>query len=140
VALEIIGMYGLLAGGTQDALAQIDIPQDGVLRAVDWDMSANLDADAEFVRAELSFIATGQATQNDIRGRITSIGTIATVLTAVGVNHVSIQKFVGPFELMVAGGERLYINASSTAGVDGDIRLNLHFDGGATVTRRSARR
>ena len=140
MALEIIGMHGSIAGATQDALAQIDVPQDGVLRGVDWDMSLNLDADDENSGAELSFIATNQLASNDTRGRISSISSWAAVLSAVGVNTVSVQKWIGPFELMVAGGERLFLHVSSTSGVTGIIRVNLHFDGGATVTRRSARR
>ncbi len=140
MALEVIGMYATIAGGTENAIAQVDVPQDGVLRAIDWDLNMNFDADDEAAQIELSFIATNQATQNDVRGRISSISSRATVLTAVGINSVSVQKFVGPFELMVSGGERLYLHSAATAGVTGDMRCNLHFDGGAAVTRRSARR
>jgi len=140
VALEIIGIYAVISGGTENAVAQIDVPQDGVLRALDWDMNTNMDADGEVINIELSFIATNQLNQNDVRGRISSISAHATVLTAVGLYIFSVQKFVGPFELMLAGGERIYLNSVSTSGVTGDIRCNFHFDGGAAVTRRSARR
>jgi len=140
VALEIIGMYGTISGGTQDAIAQIDIPQDGVLRGFDWDMNFNLDADNEDVQSELSFIAVNQLTTNDVRGRLTSIGAHLAVLTAVGGHIGQIQKWIGGVELMVSGGERMYLHVVSDVGVVGIVRLNLHFDGGATVTRRSARR
>jgi len=140
VALEIIGMYAAITGGTEDAVAQIDIPQSGIIRAIDWDVKADMDADSEFLNVEFSFIAVNQLSINDVRGRISSLSTQVAVLTAVGLNSVGINKFVGPFELMVAGGERMYIHSVTTAGVTGSIRLNLHFDGGATVTRRSARR
>lgn len=137
--LEVIGMFALVTGGTQDALAQIDIPQDGIIRGLEWDAFANLDADGEFFEAELSFIATNQANTNDVRGRISSISSQLTLLTS-GYAISSVQKWVGPFELVVSGGERIYLHVLSTAGVAGDIRLNVHFDGGAAVTRRSARR
>lgn len=140
MALEIIGMFGLVAGGTQDAIAQVDIPQDGVLRGIDWDMFADMDADAETLVAELSFIATNQTAQNDVRGRISSISAITVVLTAVGNYYGSSQKWIGPIELMMAAGERVYLHSVASAGVSGVIKCNLHFDGGATVTRRSQRR
>jgi len=140
VALEIIGMYGTISGSTQDALAQIDIPQDGVLRGIDWDLNVNLDADNEDCQSELSFIAVNQLTTNDVRGRLSSVGVHLAVLTAVGGHTAFVQKWVGPFELMVSGGERMYLHVVSDVGVVGIVRLNLHFDGGATVTRRSARR
>jgi len=140
VALEIIGMFGGITGGTQDAIAQIDVPQDGVLRALDWDVSVNMDADSEFLRVELSFIATSQFTTNDTRGRISSIGMQCTVLDSTGSHVQSMQKYIGPFELMVSGGERLYLHVNTTTGVNGDARCCIHFDGGATVARRSARR
>lgn len=140
MALEIISMFGSITGGTQDALAQIDVPQDGVLRGIDWDLFHSLDADTESAAVELSFIATNQIIQNDIRGRISSISAQVTVLTAVGGHVGSAQKWIGGFELMLSGGERLFLNVLSTVGVTGQVRCNLHFDGGAAVTRRSARR
>lgn len=138
--LEIIGMFGAITGGTQDAIAQIDVPQDGVVRAVDWDCYGDQDADGESMSFEFSFIATNQLVQNDVRGRISSISLNNTVLTAVGSQVQSLQKFIGPFELMVSGGERLYVHSVTSAGVVGVVRLNVHFDGGAVVQRRSARR
>lgn len=138
--LEIIGMMGTVSGGTEDALSQIDIPQDGIIRAVDWDAYVNLDADLETAAFELSFIATSQVNTNDTRGRISSIGVMCIVVSATSAYLNSLQKFVGPFELVVAGGERLFLHSAAAAGVTGVVRANLHFDGGAAVTRRSARR
>jgi len=140
VALNIIGMYASLSGGTENAIANIDIPQDGVLLGIDWDINLNLDADNEDMAAELSFIATNQLSQNDVRGRIGSISGRLAVLDATGPQFFSIQKWVGPFELSLAAGERIYLHAVSATGVTGEIRCNLHFDGGAVVTRRSSRR
>lgn len=140
MSLEIIGMYGPITGGTENAIAQIDIPMDGVIRGIDWDLHANLDADNENVAIEFSFIATAQLTQNDVRGRISSISSIIAVLDATGPQAIGLQKWIGGMELVVSGGERVYIHAGSTAGVTGAVRLNLHFDSGGVVTRRSARR
>lgn len=138
MAVEVIGMYGSITGGTQNALATIDVPQDGVLVGIDWDLSCSLDA-AEACDCELSFIATNQLVSNDVRGRLSSIAARAAVVTAVGVVVTFVQKWIGNFELTLAGGERLYLHASTTAGVTGNLRCNLFYDMGATI-RRSARR
>lgn len=137
--LEIIGIYAAITGGTQDSIAQIDIPQDGLIRACDWDVHGDLDSDGESIQAELSFIATNQLTQSEVRGRISSVSTFISFTTS-GISVISLQKFVGPFELVVSGGERMFVHVLTTAGVTGVMRVNLHFDGGAAVTRRSARR
>ena len=139
MALEIIGMFGTITGGTQDAIAQVDVPQDGVLRGLDWDLNP-IPLITTQVNVELSFIATNQLLANDVRGRISSVGLNCVVLTAVGVNTTTVQKWIGSIELMLSGGERLYLHSVTSAGVAGSLRCNIHFDGGATVTRRSARR
>lgn len=140
MATDILGMYGNISGGTQDALASIDIPQDGVITGVDLDLNANLDADDEDVAGEVSFIATNQLSQNDVRGRITSVSAHVAVLTS-GIPVVSTQKFVGPMDLPVAGGERLYLHVVSTASVNGTFRANVHLDVSSRAgSRRSARR
>jgi len=138
MANEIIGLFAQITGGTQDARAQIDIPQDGVILGIDWDASWYFDAE-EKAEAELSFIATNQLDTNDVRGRLSSISAHSAVLTAVGAAPVFVQKWLGGIEVVVAGGERLYIHSVSTAGVNGEVRVNLYVDLGATM-RRSARR
>jgi len=136
---EVIGMYGTISGGTENALASIDIPQDGFIIGIDWDLSVNMDADNENAAAELSFIATNQLSTNDVRGRLSSVSTRLAVLDATGPQAVTVQKWLGSFDLAVSGGERLYLHANSTSGVNGDVRCNLFVDLGSTV-RRSARR
>jgi len=136
---DVIGMFGAIIGGTQDSIAMIDIPQDGFIIGIDWDLNCDLDADLETVFAELSFIATNQQNTNDVRGRLSSISARSAVLTAVGVSNVSIQKWLGSFDLAVSGGERLFLHVVSTAGIGGEVRCNLYADLG-TTTRRSARR
>lgn len=136
---DVIGMYGAITGDTQDALAMIDIPQDGFIIGIDWDLHASLDA-AETVNAELSFIATNQFTTNDVRGRLSSISCQADVVTAVGVVSTGLQKWLGSFDISVAGGERLFLHTLATTGVTGAIRCNLFIDFTGGTTRRSARR
>lgn len=139
MSITVIGMVGLITGGQQDSLAQIDIPQDGVLRGIDWDGACALDA-AEVCGIELSFIGTNTLAVNDSRGRISSVTVQAGQSSAVGLVSATMQKWVGPFELMLFGGERLFLHAVSTTGVLGTGRCNLFFDGGSQVARRSSRR
>lgn len=136
---DVIGMFGATTGGTQDALAMIDIPQDGFLIGIDWDMNALLDAE-ESLTAELSFIATNQLTNNDVRGRLSSVSVNSREATAVGSTVISVQKWLGSFDIAVSGGERLFLHAVSSAGVVGAIRCGLFIDFTGGVTRRSARR
>lgn len=136
---DVLGMLGLGTGGTQDAIAMIDIPQDGFIIGIDWDCNAVLDAEENYA-AELSFIATAQLLQNDVRGRISSISGQGVEITAVGHTFTSMQKWLGSFDISVSGGERLFLHVIATAGVTSITRCNLFIDFGGTVTRRSTRR
>ncbi len=139
MSVEVIGIYACGAGGTQDGIAQIDIPQDGFILGLDWDGFIFLNADNEFFRAELSFIATNQLGTNDVSGRISSISTSMHLLTS-GANTNSVQKYVDIKELTVSGGERLFMHFEATAGVISEVRCNVHFEMRGGSTRRSARR
>ncbi len=137
--VDVIGLYGAFTGGTENALGMIDIPQDGFIIGVDWDLRADLDADGELIEAELSFIATNQLATNDARGRISSVSAMVTVLTAVGGHTVGLQKWLGSFDISVSGGERIFLHTNGSAGVTGSVRCNMYVDQPGS-TRRSARR
>jgi len=139
MSVEVIGLFAAGTGGTQDALAQIDIPQDGFLLGVDWDGYAIFDANNESIAVELSFIATTQLLTNDVRGRISSISGFNQLLTS-GIATMVMQKYVDLKEITVAGGERLYLHILAVAGVVSTVRCNLHFEMRGGTTRRSARR
>ncbi len=138
---DVIGIVGVITGGTQDTVAMIDIPQPGFLIGIDWDVNGDLDADAEILTCELSFIATNQLTASDVRGRISSIGARLALLSATSAHVVSLQKWLNGFDIPVAAGERLFLHVVSTAGVAGVAIVNLFFDFGANaLPRRSTRR
>jgi len=139
MSTTIIGMKASGTGGTENAVASIDIPFDGQITGVDWDARADLDADTEQFNAELSFVATSQLGSNDVRGRVSSIAAMCS-LTTSGAPVVSIDKFVGPMELPVQGGERLYIHISATSGLVSEVRCNVHLDSRTAPRRRSSRR
>lgn len=134
----IIHMYGAFTGGTEDALANVDIPEDGTITGVEWAANINLDADDESWDGELSFIATNQIATNDARGVISSASARIS-LTTSGAPVGAINKFT-PMSLYVSGGERLYLHSQGTAGVTGSMRVNVHFQPLGGTQRRSARR
>lgn len=136
---EIIGLYGAITGDTQNAATTADIPHDAVITGIDWDCEVNLDADDERVVLELSFIATNQISSNDVRGRISSISGRMS-LTTSGVAFGALNKYVGPLDLIVAGGERIYVHVVSATGASGTFRCNVHLDSARPSQRRSARR
>ncbi len=140
MSTEVIGMFADVTGGTQDAAATVDVPFDGLITGVDWDVEADMDADTERIACELSFIATQQIGTNDVRGRISSISGRMS-LTTSGVAVTSLQKFVGPMSIIVAGGERVHLHVISSASLVGVMRCNLHLDTTtATQSRRRSRR
>lgn len=138
MAVDILGMYGSIVGTLQNAIAALDIPQDGVLIGIDWDLAVRA-AIVTQVEAELSFIATNQLTTNDVRGRISTISINSELITAVGVSVASAQKWIGGFDLPLSGGERIFIHVNSALNTVGHVRCNLYYDSSGTM-RRSARR
>lgn len=125
-------------GGTEDAAANINIPQDGVIEGITIAHTANLNADSEGSDAELSFIATNQMAQNDARG-VLAVSKMNMGLLTTGAGIAS-NNFHVPMDVDVSGGERLYIHFVASAGVVSSVTIMIHFRGRGGVTRRSARR
>lgn len=134
-----MSMYGTGSGGAQSAVANIDVPEDSLLKGVQVAHIATLNADGEDSYAELSFIATTQGTTNDIRGLIAISRLHLGLLTSgAGAPHAN---FFIPMDLEIAGGERLYMHISASSGVNSSVNFVLHFmPKRGRVTRRSARR
>lgn len=134
----IMHVVGVGTGGTENAIASIDIPEDGRISSVCWAMEASLNADAEEVRSEVSFISTNQADTNDARGVISSIAAKMGMLTSgAGIVSVNHQEFYE--DLRVSGGERIHLHIMADAGVGSRIQCNVHLET-RSGTRRSARR
>jgi len=136
---DVISMFAATTGGSEDAIAMIDVPQDGFLIGIDWDWRVALDA-AETLAVELSFLATNQISTSDVRGRISSVSAQAAVITAVGAVFGTMQKWLGSFDISISGGERLFLHANATAGVVSSGRVGLYFDFTGSTVRRPARR
>lgn len=125
----VVGMTGVITGGTENNIASIDVPMNGHLVGVDFDLLADLDTDGDHATVELSFGSTGSSTTNDTRSRIATctVGA-AAVLTAVGVSVGRGSKYVQLPDIPVGMGERIYLHSLAAATTPGTARANLHFD------------
>lgn len=130
-------LVGSFAGGTENALAAVDVPRNGRIIAVDWTVHGDADADGEAIRVQLAFGSTVNSS-NDARSVISTVGHQIS-LTTSGVAVMAINKFVGPLDVAVSGGERLYIHSVATAGMTGTIVCHVHysFDDLAFTRRRT---
>ena len=141
MSLEIMQMWAAINGGVQDGAAAIDVPSNGTFWGIDWAVHALLNADGEEFYAELSFVATAQSTVNDVRGIVSAVRQSMHILTS-GIGVIGVNKYVAlSAGLKVVGGERMFLNMLSTAGVVGDANIYLHFEPAAGApSRRSSRR
>ena len=123
---SIIRMSGALAGGTENAIAQIDVPANTTLLGIQWAVNANLDADDEFYRVQLSFRASYSYT-NDDRAVISEVAQQVALLTS-GVYINQNNLYVPMPDIGLMGGERLFLHGSSTSGVIANVVCFLHLD------------
>lgn len=123
---SILTMVASLAGGTENADAQIDVPFNCNLVGVKWSYQGDFDADQEAMQAQLSFASTIN-TSNDTRSPIDTVSTQLN-LTTSGAAHSGINQFTPMPNLPLMGGERLFLNVLSTAGVTGALFCHLHLD------------
>lgn len=119
-------MVGTGTGGTQSALAQIDVPMSGNILNVDWQVIADLDADAEYIEAQLSF-GSAHALANDSRMLISVVQGAVSVLTAVGFAPKAFGKN-HPISIPVSMGERLWLHVDASAGVNSVVVVGILFD------------
>ena len=143
MALTIIQLYATLTA-TADAAAAIDIPEEGSIIGVDWDLVMQQAAGAflsdDSMQVQLSFLSTGAFTNNDARGVVSSCSLAANTLATSGLITPVIQKYVGFLEgLQVSGGERMYLHALSSGAANTAAKCLIHLKVRQTV-RRSRRR
>lgn len=135
--MSVYKLNGNIAGGTQNAMQQIDIQFDGTITGCNMLLEVDLDADQEFAHGEVSFLSTNTIYSNDARGIIAEMGVQANLTTsgmAAGYNH-----YVGPLSIPVSAGERIFVHAISTSGVSGTFNATLYIDDRADVNLRRRR-
>lgn len=121
-------MTATSTGGAESALAQIDVPMNGNIIGVEWNVRAIIDTTADFQTWQLSFGST-ISVANDSRQVISNvtIGQIA-ILTAVGAAVGQGGMYVKIPEIPVGMGERLFLHSQAAAGLVGVALLLIHFD------------
>ena len=122
----VLKMYGAITGGTQDAIAMIDVPMPGRIIGVQWSLAAVLATDYSAF-AQLSFRPAGSFTTNDDRGVLSEVYALFEI-TTTGAGNVAVNQYSELPEVPIMGGERLYIHSSATASVAGRVIALLHFD------------
>lgn len=138
MAQHTLFLYGTGDGGQDDGVASLDIPQDGVIEGVSMHVNGDLDADQDFVFAELSFIATNQSTVNDSRSLI-ALAIISNNLTTSGAHQSTVNHYI-PMDIDVSGGERLYLNILASASLASSAFAIIYFRPKGGMTRRDRRR
>ncbi len=135
----VIKISGIIpAAGTNNALAAIDVPEDGEIMCVGglvtgiYEPAPAAGANVSLVLAgELSFNSTNQIAQNDSRGAIAGIGTAASMIygeaaeTGAGGFKISeMNSLCIEGGLTINAGERIYIHGYSSAA---DLTATLTF-------------
>jgi len=111
-----MSIYKLYGTGVTDGLASVDVVSDGMITGVQWAAYGDLDADAETLGAEVSFASASGFTTNDTKSSISTIRALANDTgTAASNKLVAVNLFVGPLEVPVKTGERLYLHGTGTA-------------------------
>lgn len=123
---SMIKMYLAGTGGTENAM--VDVPQDGLITAVEWSARAELDADGDLYSAQLSFGSQANFTTNDARQVISEIRAGNELVTSGasqwGINTQTMLSNGVP----VALGERLYLHVTATASTPSATSCIVLFD------------
>jgi len=123
----VITMVATSTGGTESALASIDIPKAGELLAVSWQSIPLFDTTLDFQVWQLSFGSVHSAA-NDSRQIISQMSQgRVTLLTAAGVLIAGANFLDLLPDLVVGAGERLFLHSFAAAGVVATVYAMLHF-------------
>lgn len=109
-----------------DNMASIDVPANGHLIGLDWEVLAAASG-ADFTDTfEVSFGSTSQFATNDARATISSCAVGGDVTTS-GATALHANKYVALPDIPVNMGERIYLHGTGTA-ITITARAHLHFD------------
>lgn len=121
-----IQMRAATAGGNENGIASIDVPANGNLVGVTWNVNVDFDTDNDTFQAQLSFGSTGSIV-NDSRQVISNCASGISMPTSAGFVRGDIN-YHDPVDIPVNMGERLFIHGMCSASVVSVINLMLHFD------------
>lgn len=119
-------LHATMVGGTQNAMAGVDVPTDGSIKALQWALTNDMDADQEFVRVQLSFSSVGAFASNDTRQIISTIMNSINFTTS-GMTNTGQNLYLPFLDIPVYGGERLYLHGLSSTGVIGEVYCHIYY-------------
>lgn len=109
----------ILAGAVTDDIAAIDIPDDGIIRAIGgalYGIYATPATGSIQILSEISFLSTNQFGANDSRGTLAGLVVAGTILsTEGGYNLSEFGNIVFPDGIPINAGERIHLHGSSSA-------------------------
>lgn len=126
-----MGSVVIMHNGGSDASAatavSIDVPMTGRLIGISWGMAGDLDADADYLYAQLSFISASIFATNDARGVVDTKRLNNHVVTS-GAVVATWNGYVQLPDVPVMQGERLYLHVTGASAVPFAVTLALHFN------------
>lgn len=121
-----VQMRGATTGGNENGLASIDVPMNGNLVGVTWNVNVDFDTDNDTFQGQLSFGSTGSAV-NDSRQVISNCMAGVSMPTSAGFVRGDVN-YHDPVEIPVNMGERLFLHGLCSATVVAVMNVTLHFD------------
>lgn len=135
--MSIYKLQAAGVGGAQDGAGALDIQFEGTITAIHGSMVAVLDLASEFCQAEVNFLSVNTINSNDSRGSLLIIQAQASG-TGVGVPSF-VNSGVGPMDVPVAAGERVFLHLFAAAGVISTVQFHLYVRDGAVPALRRRR-
>lgn len=108
-----MGLYKLYGTGVTDAVASLDIVANGNIVAIAVAHEADLPADNNTSRMEVSFSSTSGFTSNDTKSSIITSRLFASLVTS-GLATTGANFGVSGLKIPVTLGERIYLHGSGT--------------------------
>ena len=116
----------------------IDIRDDGVITLVQLSLAADLDADGEWVQAEVGFGSSSSFDNNDVTTTLCGARVQCGLLTS-GAMQASDNVAV-PMNVEVAAGERLYLHVNANGPASAVARAYVHVEAKGGSKRPEMRR
>jgi len=137
--VSVYKLAGTATGGTENALAQLDIQFDGLITAIHGAMRATIAANTEFAQTEISFISTNTVGSNDTRGSLFMMKAQIALLTS-GVANTGVNVSIGGLAVVVTAGERLWMHTVNTASKASVNDVYVYVEDGQGVPTAQRRR
>lgn len=120
-----MSIYKLYASTIGDGAANLDIIANGRIEGVYFSGYTGLSADADSFEAEVSFSSSSGFTTNDTKSSIACVRQEVELVTSGEVQN-ALNVFVGPLDIPVTQGERIYLHTARPAGTPSPTRMSVY--------------